>query len=200
MSRTLSQQDLSRFQAELCDVAEVMFAENGAENVSMRQIAAAMGISPMTPYRYFANRDEILAAVRIRGFDRFTRELQQAHAAANGSVQEQAMAAGRAYIAFGLRNANTYTLMFAHRQRDDESDSPLGQAVARARKTLSFYGDSLIQRGMPMADARAMEALIWSTLHGAVMHELTGVLPAGSALETLQMLGRMTLAAPSRSL
>ena len=190
MSRTLSHEDLARFQSQLCDVAGVMFAERGAENVSMRQIAAALGVSPMTPYRYFANREEILDAVRIRGFERFAEELEQAYASAEGTQHERIMAAGRAYTAFGLGNAHTYRLMFEHGQSDDESDSPLGRAVARARATLSVYGDSLIARGMPQAEARAMETLIWSTLHGAVSLELAATLPPGSAYAVLDMLGR----------
>ena len=191
MSRTLSPEDLTRFQSQLCDVAEVMFAEHGAENVSMRQIAGAMQVSPMTPYRYFANRDEILAAVRLRGFERFAAALEQAYAATPGDVAVKAMAAGRAYIDFAFGNANTYRLMFGQHQQEDGSDNPLGNAVARARATLSVYGDGLIGQGVSEAQARAMEGLIWSALHGAVTLELAGTTPPGSARETLGLLGRI---------
>ena len=47
--------------------AERLFAEHGVEAVTMRQLAAALGVSPMTPYRYFKDKDAILAAVRARG-------------------------------------------------------------------------------------------------------------------------------------
>ena len=191
MSRPLTDDDLARFQSQLCDVAEVMFAEHGAENVSMRQIAGAMQVSPMTPYRYFANRDEILAAVRLRGFERFAAALEQAYAATPGDVAVKAMAAGRAYIDFAFGNANTYRLMFGQHQQEDGSDNPLGNAVARARATLSVYGDGLIGQGVSEAQARAMEGLIWSALHGAVTLELAGTTPPGSARETLGLLGRI---------
>jgi len=190
MSRQLTDEDLSAFKARLCDVAEGMFAERGAENVSMRQIAAAMGVSPMTPYRYFANREEILAAVRIRGFERFAALLEDAYAATQGDAAQKSAAAGYAYVDFALANANTYRLMFGTHQQDDTGDAPLGRAVARARATLSVYGDGLIRSGMPEAEARAMEGLIWSTLHGAVTLELAGTTPPGSARETLRLLGR----------
>jgi len=191
LSRPLTDDDLARFQSQLCDVAEVMFAEHGAENVSMRQIAGAMQVSPMTPYRYFANRDEILAAVRLRGFERFAAALEQAYAATPGDVAVKAMAAGRAYIDFAFGNANTYRLMFGQHQQEDGSDNPLGNAVARARATLSVYGDGLIGQGVSEAQARAMEGLIWSALHGAVTLELAGTTPPGSARETLGLLGRI---------
>lgn len=193
MSRTLTPEELERFQSDLCDVAEVMFAERGAENVSMRQIAAALGVSPMTPYRYFANRENILAAVRIRGFRRFAAALEQAYAKTPGHAAARMLGAGRAYIDFALGNANTYRLMFEQRQQGDSSDTPLGQAVARARATLSVYGDQLASRGVPESEARAMETLIWSTLHGAVALELAGTMPPGSAREALDLLGRVNV-------
>lgn len=195
MSRALTDDDLARFQAQLCDVAEVMFAERGAEQVSMRQIAAALGVSPMTPYRYFTSRDDILAAVRIRGFERFADQLEAAYAATPGDAAAKAAAAGRAYLEFALSNANTYRLMFEQHQQEDGSDSALGRTVARARATLSVYGDGLIGSGMAEAEARALELLIWSTLHGAVTLELAGTTPPGSARQTLELLGRLGMRA-----
>jgi len=194
MSRSLTHEDLAAFQTRLCDVAEGLFARHGAENVSMRQIAAALRVSPMTPYRYFAGREDILVAVRIRGFERFAAMLEEAYAATPGNAAAKGAAAARAYVDFALDNANTYRLMFDLHQQDDASDGPLGRAVRRARATLSVYGDGLIRGGMAKAEARAMEGLIWSTLHGAVTLELAGTTPAGSARETLRLLGR--LAAP----
>jgi AcrR family transcriptional regulator len=195
LSRSLSQDDLARFKAQLCDVAARLFAEHGAENVSMRQIAAAMGISPMTPYRYFANRDEILVAVRIRGFESFAAALEQAYADTPGDNDAKAMAAGRAYIAFAFAHANTYRLMFETHQQEDSGEGPLGAAVARARATLSIYGEELIAQGVPETAARSMEVLIWSTLHGAVTLEMAGTTPSGSAQEVLALLGQLRLSA-----
>jgi AcrR family transcriptional regulator len=161
----------------------------------MRQIAAALGVSPMTPYRYFASRDDILAAVRIRGFERFADQLEAAYAATPGDAAAKAAAAGRAYLDFALSNANTYRLMFEQHQQEDGSDSALGRTVARARATLSVYGDGLIGSGMAEAEARALELLIWSTLHGAVTLELAGTTPPGSARQTLELLGRLGMRA-----
>ena len=48
-----------------------LFAAKGAEGVTMRELASALGVSPMTPYRYFHDKDDMLAAVRARAFDRF---------------------------------------------------------------------------------------------------------------------------------
>ena len=43
----------------------------------MRQLADDLGCSPMTPYRYFRDKDAILAAVRAAAFDRFAAALRR---------------------------------------------------------------------------------------------------------------------------
>ena len=60
MPRVLSQADVADFRDRLCEAAERLFAEHGPEAVTMRQLAAELGVSPMTPYRYFRDKDDIL--------------------------------------------------------------------------------------------------------------------------------------------
>ena len=78
MPRVLSEADVAEFRERLCAVAERLFAEKGPEAVTMRQLTAELGVSPMTPYRYFEDKDEILATVRANGFNRFSEVLEQA--------------------------------------------------------------------------------------------------------------------------
>ncbi len=79
MPKNLSEQDIAEFRERLCDVAEHLFATRGPEAVTIRQLASVLGVSPMTPYRYFADKDAILAAVRARAFDRHAAALEQAY-------------------------------------------------------------------------------------------------------------------------
>jgi len=78
MPRVLSESDVADFRERLCEVAEKLFAEKGPDAVTMRQLAAELGVSPMTPYRYFADKEDILAAVRTNGFNRFAEALETA--------------------------------------------------------------------------------------------------------------------------
>ncbi len=87
MPRTLSAEQVEKFRARLCEVAQHRFATQGRDAVSMRQLADALGCSPMTPYRYFRNKDEILAAVRTAAFDRFAAALEEAAAQARGDLR-----------------------------------------------------------------------------------------------------------------
>src|SRR5689334_21223523 len=94
MPRTLSAEQVEEFRARLCEVAQHRFATEGRDAVSMRQLAEALGCSPMTPYRYFQNNDESLAAVRTAAFDRFAGALEQAAAAAGDCLRAAGQALG----------------------------------------------------------------------------------------------------------
>ena len=70
MPRTLTEHDVAEFRERLCELATRRFSERGAEGVTMRALADEAGCSRTTPYRYFKNKAEILAAVRTTGFRR----------------------------------------------------------------------------------------------------------------------------------
>lgn len=50
----------------ILEVAQALFLQQGLENTTMVDIAAAAGITKVTLYRYFPNRDEIALAVYPR--------------------------------------------------------------------------------------------------------------------------------------
>ena len=56
----LSDHEVERFRDELCRVATLRFAEHGYGGVTLRALAAELGCSPMTPYRYFENKGHAL--------------------------------------------------------------------------------------------------------------------------------------------
>ncbi|MDP4023423.1 TetR/AcrR family transcriptional regulator [Methylobacterium sp. NEAU 140] len=82
----------------------------GEAGLSLRAVARACGVSAMAPYRHFADKDALLAAVAERGFDDLGDRLAAADASAEGA---SALAAqGAAYVAFALARPALFRLMF----------------------------------------------------------------------------------------
>src|SRR4051812_49489621 len=52
----------------IAGAARALLAAEGAAAVSMRRIAATIGVTPMALYRHYPNRDALLAAVADRAF------------------------------------------------------------------------------------------------------------------------------------
>jgi len=188
MPRVLSEADVADFRERLCEAAERLFAEQGPDAVTMRQLAAELGVSPMTPYRYFRDKDDILAAVRTNGFNRFAEALEEARARI-GDSRTRGAAVGAAYVDFAFEHPHTYKLMFDLNQ-PHESDYPeLVMAGQRARATMSAYVRDLIAEGVVAGDPEQIGMMFWAATHGAVVLELAGKLPGGAARGLQQQLG-----------
>ena len=81
-------EDAQRLRDELLAVALRLFAGGGVQALSMRAIAAELGVSAMTPYRYFADKAELQ-----QGLWQFT--MQQLYDALDRAVAERSGARAR---------------------------------------------------------------------------------------------------------
>jgi AcrR family transcriptional regulator len=191
--KTLSPTDIAAFRSKLCEIAEMLFAAHGPDGVTMRQLADAMGVSSMTPYRYFEDKDAILAAVRTAAFNRFAAAMEAAlerSIAAAGSAEaakakakpaKSAAAAaadygGNAYLDFALSNRAAYRMMFDVDQPTAEKYPDLVAAMDRARATMGAGLRVLAGQGRFKGDVEQAAHIYWSAMHGPVMLELAGLL------------------------
>jgi AcrR family transcriptional regulator len=176
LPKNLTPQDVARFRDRLCDVAEHLFADNGPEAVTIRDLAKALGVSAMTPYRYFKDRDAILAAVRARAFDRHAAVLEAARAAPSPTAADRSEAIGAAYVGFALENPEAYKLMFDVRQPSAEAYPDLVRAMLRSRATMTAHLQDLSAAGRFTGDTALVGHLYWAALHGPIMLQLSGLL------------------------
>ena len=180
MPRVLSQADVTDFRDRLCEAAEHLFAEHGPDAVTMRQLATELGVSPMTPYRYFKDKDDILAAVRTNGFNRFSEVMEQAYDGAEGGRAKGA-AVGEAYLNFAFEHPHSYKLMFDLNQPHETDYPELMAAAHRARATQTHWVKALINEGVLAGDPDDIGQMFWAATHGAVGLELAGKIPKGAA-------------------
>ena len=182
MPRVLSETDVADFRDRLCEAAERLFAERGPDAVTMRQLASELGVSPMTPYRYFEDKEDILAAVRANGFTRFAEALEQARAGANGA-RAIGSAVGQAYVDFAIGNPHAYKLMFDFNQPHVDKYPELVAAGQRAQKTMTAHVEDAIAEGLMAGEPGQIGMMLWAAIHGSVILELSGMLPPGGAAQ-----------------
>ena len=180
MPRVLSDTDVADFRERLCEAAERLFAERGPDAVTMRQLATELGVSPMTPYRYFEDKDDILAAVRTNGFNRFAEALEVARSTHSGA-RAVGEAVGEAYIDFALSNPHAYKLMFDFNQPNVDKYPELVTAGLRAQKTMTAYVEDALKEGLMAGDPQQLGMMFWAAIHGTVILELAGMLPPGGS-------------------
>ena len=133
----------------------------------MRQLAAALGVSPMTPYRYFKDKDDILAAVRARAFNRHAEALERAFGE-HRPILERSDAVGRAYIGFALGNPEAYKLMFDVKQPSADNYPDLVAAGERSKATMTAHVQAMVDAGLLKGDPKLIGHMFWSAIHGAI--------------------------------
>ena len=174
MPRTLTKDEVEDFRERLCDMAAGLFAARGREGFTLRDLAGKLGVSAMTPYRYFKDKDAILAAIRARAFNRFAQALEEA-CATPGDAPTRAYAASEAYLRFALDDPTSYKLMFDLSQ-DDSRYPELAEAAERARLTLTRHIHPLVEQGLLEGDPDLIGHVFWTVMHGAVMLKFAGKL------------------------
>src|ERR1700727_382180 len=97
------------------------------EEITLKSLALRLGVSQPAPYRHFANRDALLAAVAADGFERFRDSLV---AARDETRENEAfLQSCLAYLEFARANRGVYRLMFASQLLREADDEALGPGV-----------------------------------------------------------------------
>ncbi|HUO03056.1 MAG TPA: TetR/AcrR family transcriptional regulator [Rhizomicrobium sp.] len=168
MPRVLTETDISGFREKLCERATKLFVERGAENFNMRLLASEMGVSAMTPYRYFRDKDEILSLIRARAFTRLADRLEQA-LATTGALPERSAAVVRAYVRFALEEQACYRLIFDFAEPKNLAAPELAGAETRARAAMTAHLHMMVDQGYYKGDPELIGHVFWASLHGVVV-------------------------------
>ncbi|MEQ8824903.1 MAG: TetR/AcrR family transcriptional regulator [Filomicrobium sp.] len=151
----------------LVEAALKLISEKGPGGLTFADAARAAGVSGAAPYRHFRDRDELMASVALRGFERFEQQLSEAWAGGKPDVFAALHELGRAYLGFARDEPAMFAAMF-------ESGLVLSQhsevatAADRAFDVLLSACEE-ISKTAPSESrppARMMALHIWSFSHG----------------------------------
>jgi AcrR family transcriptional regulator len=184
MPKELSGEDVQAVRAKIGAAATALYAAKGVNAITIRDIAKKLGRSPMGLYRYFADREEIIAFVRAGAFDRFSDALEAAFAS-GGDAFARARAVGRAYVDFALQNPNAYRMMFDLDPPDEARHRDLRRAGERAGQTITRHVKDLAAAGIVHGDAKLIGHALWAASHGVIVLHLAGRLPRGMDVHDL---------------
>jgi AcrR family transcriptional regulator len=154
--------------AELLDKAIQQLDVQGAEDLSLRALARAIGVSQTAPYRHFADKNELLAAMATHGYRNLLSALQQAGAASRECPREQLIAFAHAYVNYAADNPQLFKLMFG------PSVQPIGkypELRLASRETLHLV-QQILQSGIdqgvfkPVEDLAYLANAAWAGIHG----------------------------------
>lgn len=184
MPKILTPVDVLQFRQRLCDLALKAFAEHGVDGMSLRGLAAAAGCSRTTPYRYFKNKADILAAVRQEEFKRIADE-SEAVAEQTEDPSVRLVELAKTYINFALSRPDAYRVMFSVSQHDEQQYPELVKQIKRSQAPMLTAAREAIEQGHIHGDALNVVHVLWAGLHGMITLHLSDKLHMGREISEL---------------
>lgn len=147
--------------ARLIEVGVDLVTTQGAQVLTLREIARRAGVSHGAPRRYFPTHLELLSAIARRGFADLGARATEALGDGGASPRAQLTTLGRVYLDFAFTQPGMYELMFRH-------DLLESGTLGLRETSLPLFGVlvDLVGRARPEADAALVAGALWANLHG----------------------------------
>jgi AcrR family transcriptional regulator len=154
----------------LIDAALELIAERGVHGFSLAEATRRLGVTTAAPYRHFADRDDVLAAVAVRALQTFAALL--ADDAREADTPEQRLAAmARTYVRFAAEHRPMFETLL--RSGIDKRRYP---ALRRAYEPVDSLFLRLVQEICQddPAKANVLASVLEATAHGHAVLLLGG--------------------------
>jgi len=176
----------------LLDATLALVAERGGTGeVTLREVARRAGVSHNAPYRHYADKSAILAAVAEEGFAELSRTLRAARAGVEDD-RERFVKTGLSYLRFARERRGHLAVMFGPELAKSRTPELQQSANESFQLLKQLAADAGI--GDP-TQSRRLGTVVWSFLHGLAVLTTNSQVPAsvGSNAEALAVLGLQRL-------
>jgi len=158
----------------LLEAAVILIGEVGPKGFTIREVARRAGVSHNAPYRHFRDKDELLEAVAIEGFQRLTDAMKKGSVAGK-TAAERLRLCGRGYVDFALHWPQHFLVMFDLPSRELPRNEAVGENAFQT--LLGFIMESQKEGTLPAGDPHPLALMAWSMVHGIAKLAISGNLP-----------------------
>jgi AcrR family transcriptional regulator len=146
--------------------AALHIVEKRTEALTLRAVARLAGVSQAAPYRHFASKEAILAAVAEDGFRSLMAAMQESLDACGEGPLGRLRAVGLGYVTFATSHPSHFRLMFGRERRT--LDLPSLRQVATDRSASSSRRSDCQRAGPARSEEPAANPALtaWSCVHG----------------------------------
>ena len=156
----------SELRAETLSAARKLIQEEGYQGLTIRELAKRMECSPMALYSYFADKQALLIALALEGFENLAKRF-------DSTASRNPLNALRKilldYIAYAEENPFEYRILFLSVQTIGELKQTRQDLQERnpAFGALFKRVQACIEAGLLQGDAFAVSTVLWTGAHGA---------------------------------
>ena len=157
-------------------VGALKLMEKDGESFSLRDLAKRVGVSAPALYSHFVDKEALLVAVAIAGFDQLKECLEDAIGQIQ-DPQQQFIQMGQAYVKFGMDNPALYKLMFSGEELPAKRFKfpEIKEAGNRSFQALTSMLGEMQKNGFMRPGHLELDAFtIWAHVHGLASLIITG--------------------------
>jgi len=159
--------------------AALRLAEEGAEQVSVREAARRAGVSPGAPFRHFETRDALMTAVAEEAQRRFRAEIDAALSeVVAGDPLNRFRTLGLAYLRWAMRNPAHFEIISTARYFDHDGAVELSRDNAELiAMTERLLAEAFAQGQLRAADLKTVQTAGRALVYGFARMNIDGHFP-----------------------
>ena len=166
------------------DAAIAIIETDGADSLSIREVARQAGVSHQAPYHYFGDRSGIFAAISEEGFTGLAQAFRDVHE----TEMPAAKAGFIAYLNFSREHIGHFRVMFRNDICGVSTHASTQTAADSAFDELRLMISRITGPDIDPNTAFTFAAMLWSLAHGLATLVIDGPLankvPPGTDLES----------------
>lgn len=164
--------------ASLIEAANTILFRDGADALSLRAIAAEVGVSHMAPYAHFKNKKELIKSIAEAGFISMAETMEcvalEMKAKKKVVAGELVLAYGASYLRFATTNPQLYRLMLGqvettgrkNKKEVDRKKIRNSSHIDTSKKPFLLLCEAFALRGDNDKRVKAQALGTWSMVHG----------------------------------
>jgi len=161
-----------RLREALLAAARALISERGLAGFTLAEAAKRVGVTGAAPYRHFADRDALVAALAQDGFSHFNTLLGRAWDGGKPDPVAALRRRGEAYLAFAREEPGLYRAMFGdagllRRPAESAAARAFDEQVRTTIEVLRHFH-------APEQGAEVLAVQIWAMSHGVADLMLSG--------------------------
>lgn len=158
-----------------------LLEDRAADDLGLREVARAVGVSATALYRHFPDKAALLKALAAEGLNRLAAAQQEAAAAAGGG-KKGFCAMGEAYVRFALDQPALFRLIFSAQAAAPDPFRQTHEEMAEAFRLLNENAAYLAPPGAGPEAVRVIALHAWAKVHGLAVLILDGQIGRDDAL------------------
>jgi AcrR family transcriptional regulator len=183
----------------LIEAAKVILERDGADALSLRAIAAEVGVSHTASYSHFKNKKELIHEISELGYELLADEFVEGVSSLAEDLDDTVLSYGASYLKFALDNPQLYRLMMGQVETRGLKEPLSSAALDMTKESITLKRPFLMiykafEEKLDDPEVARYQALgAWGMVHGISALLIEGHLSVPKGLDVKSFLAKMTL-------